>query len=99
MAKAKRPNMLSEGVFRASLHEQNCHPKYVDAYLGDCKLLVPLLIREIGEEQFLEIANKSRAELGLKPVDTYWPQSVKYIVTWAKKEIEDYKASKAKSKS
>lgn len=38
MAKAKRPNMLSEDVFRASLHEQKCHPKYVDAYLGDCKL-------------------------------------------------------------
>ena len=49
---AKRPEMLSEEVFRESLHEQGCHPKYVDAYLGDCKLLVPLLIREVGETRF-----------------------------------------------
>ena len=94
MPKGRRPDMLSEEVFRASLHEQNCNPKYVDAYLNDCKLLVPLLIREVGTERFLEMVNECRAELGLKPVDTYWPQSVRYIVTWARRAIEDYIASK-----
>ena len=91
---AKRPEMLSEEVFRESLHEQGCHPKYVDAYLGDCKLLVPLLIREVGETRFLEVVNQCRTELGLKSVDTYWPQSVKYIVSWATKAIDGYKANK-----
>lgn len=88
---AKRPEMLSEETFRT---EQGCHPKYIDAYLGDCKLLVPLLIREVGEARFLELVNRSRSEIGLKPVDSYWPQSVKYIVTWATQAIDCYKASK-----
>lgn len=91
---AKRPEMLSEETFRTSLQEQGCHPKYIDAYLGDCKLLVPLLIREVGEARFLELVNRSRSEIGLKPVDSYWPQSVKYIVTWATQAIDCYKASK-----
>ena len=50
---ARRPKMLSEEVFRESLHEQKCPPKWVDAYLSDCKLLVPLLIHEVGEARFL----------------------------------------------
>jgi hypothetical protein len=29
-----------------------------------------------------------------KPVDTYWPQSVKYIVNWATQAIDRYKVSK-----
>ena len=90
----KRPEMLSEETCRESLHEQGCSPKYVDAYLGDCKLLVPLLIREVGEARFLELVYQSRSELGLKPVDTHWPQSVKYIVSWATQAIERYKTSK-----
>ena len=91
---ARRPKMLSEEVFRESLHEQKCPPKWVDAYLSDCKLLVPLLIHEVGEARFLEIVNQRRTELGLKPVDPFWPQSVKYIVGWATKAIERYKESK-----
>ncbi|GAC1566155.1 MAG: hypothetical protein NVS3B14_06650 [Ktedonobacteraceae bacterium] len=94
MANAKRPEMLSEEVFRESLRQQGCHPKYIDAYVGDCKLLVPLLIREVDEDKFLDLANRCRAELGLKPIDTYWPQSVRYIVSWATEAIEKYKASK-----
>ena len=90
----KRPELLSEEVFRASLEEQGCHPEYIDAYLGDCKLLVPLLIREVGETRFLVLVNQSRTELGLKPEDSYWPQSVKYIVRWATQAIDRYKASK-----
>ena len=90
---AKRPEMLSEEVFRASLFEQGCHPEYIDAYVSDCKLLVPLLIREVGEERFLELVNQCRTELGLELRDTYWPQSVKYIVTWAKEAIANYKES------
>jgi hypothetical protein len=93
---AKRPEMLSDEVFRESLREQGCHPKYVDAYLNDCKLLVPLLIREVGETRFLELVNQCRTDLGLKAVDTYWPQSVRYIVGWATKAIDHYKASKLK---
>jgi hypothetical protein len=53
-----------------------------------------LLIREVGEERFLELVNQCRTELGLELRDTYWPQSVKYIVTWAKEAIANYKASK-----
>lgn len=84
---AKRPEMLSDQVFRESLREQGCNPKYVDAYLIDCKLLVPLLIREVGETRFLELVNQCRTELELKPVDTYWPQSVKYMSVGQQKPL------------
>ena len=60
---AKRPAMLSEEVFRASLQGQGCNPQYIDAFVSDCRLMVPLLIREVGEERFLEIATRRRAEL------------------------------------
>ena len=91
---AKRPAMLSEEVFRESLNEQKCSPKFVDAYLDDCKLLIPLLIYEVGEARFLELVNQHRTELGLKLVDTFWPKSVEYIVGWAARAIDRYKASK-----
>jgi hypothetical protein len=91
---AKRPAMLSEETFRASLQQQGCNPGFADAWVSNCRLYVPLLIAELGEERCAEIVSEGLAKLGIK--DSYTPAAVHYIAGWARRAIDDYAAAKTK---
>ena len=88
---ARRPDIFDRDRFEEGLRAAGCP----DAYAGDFKLFVPLLLRELGEDEVLKIVNAPRLELGLKEQDTYWKDGARYFVAWARNAIEEYKASKA----
>lgn len=91
---ARRPDVFNREELEAGLRANGCPEAYVDAYVGDFKLFVPLLFRELGAEKVLALVNGARLELGLKERDTYWPEGAKYFVGWAHDAIEAYKQSK-----
>jgi hypothetical protein len=90
----RRPDLFDKARVRAGLISAGCPEAYADAYLGDLKLFVPLLFRELGPDGVLRLVNGTRQELGLKEEDTYWKDGAKYFVQWATDSIEAYKASK-----
>jgi hypothetical protein len=91
---ARRPDLFDKARVRDGIIKAGCPEAYADAYLGDLKLFVPLLLRELGEDEVLNLVNATRAELGLKAEDTYWKDAAKYFVKWATESLEAYKASK-----
>ncbi len=91
---ARRPDLFDKSRVRDGLVQAGCPEAYADAYLGDLKLFVPLLIRELGAAEMLRMVNATRTELGLKDEDTYWKDGAKYFVQWATNALEAYKASK-----
>ena len=91
---ARRPDLFDKARVREGIVRAGCPEAYADAYLGDLKLFVPLLFRELGAERVLEIVNGARRELGLKDEDTYWKDGAKYFTKWAADAIDAYKASK-----
>jgi len=91
---ARRPDVFDREAIGAALRTHGCPEAYVDPYLGDFKLFVPLLFRRLGAEKVLELVNDARLELGLKERDTYWPEAAKYFVGWATDALDAYKASK-----
>lgn len=91
---ARRPDVFDREMFEQALRDQGCPSAYVDAFVGDFKLFVPLLFRELGRDKVLHLVNGARIELGLKERDTYWPDAAQYFVGWAADAIEAYKGSK-----
>jgi hypothetical protein len=96
---ARRPDVFDRDPFEQALADQGCPSAYVDAFVGDFKLFVPLLFRELGREKVLDLVNGARLELGLKERDTYWPDAARYFVGWAADAIEAYKGSKGLAES
>ncbi len=93
----RRPDVFDRSALEQSLGEHGCPEPYVDAFVGDFKLFVPLLFRELGTDAVLRAVNSARVELGLKERDTYWPDAARYFVGWATDAIDAYKASKGRS--
>ena len=94
---ARRPDVFDREAFEESLRRNGCPEAYVDAFVGDFKLFVPLLFRELGTKRVLKLVNEARVELGLKERDTYWPDGARYFVGWATDALDAYKQSKGLS--
>jgi hypothetical protein len=94
MKRGRRPDIFDKEAMLEGVVAAGCPKAYADAYLGDFKLFVPLLLRELGEQEVLRTVNTARLELGLKEEDTYWKDGAKYFVQWATNAIDAYKASK-----
>jgi hypothetical protein len=89
---ANRP--LAKITFRESLEAQGCSESFIGAYIGDCQLLVPLLIYAVGEDKFLEKLNPYLLKMGLQSEDPNLREPVSRIVAWAIQAIEDYRRRK-----
>lgn len=92
--RGRRPDVFDRAQLEDGLRRHGCAEPYIDAYVGDFKLMMPLLLRELGANGVLAVVNRSRPELGLKDQDSYWDEGAKYFVGWATDVIEAYKASK-----
>lgn len=88
MRYGRRPAIFDKQVMQQGLIEAGCPEAFADAYLGDLKLFVPLVLRELGPQQMLEIVTRARPELGLKDEDSYWKDGAKYFSRWATNAIE-----------
>jgi hypothetical protein len=86
---ARRPDVFDRGGIEQALRKHGCPEPYVDAFVGDFKLFVPLLFRQLGKDRVLETVNSARIELGLKERDTYWQDAARYFVDWANDAIDD----------
>lgn len=87
---AARPDLFDRRAFEASLRRQGCPESFVSPTVSDFRLVVPLLLRELGEEWVLENAEGAREELRLGPQQAAWRVAIRYTVGWA----ERYKAGK-----
>lgn len=88
----RRPNVFSQTDFQESLRAQGCPESFVSPVTSDYRLFVPLILRELGEERILAIAERSRDELGLGPQTAAWQVAARYIAGWAGEQIEYYKS-------
>lgn len=91
---ARRPDVFNQAAFQESLRRLGCTESFISPITSDFKLFVPLALRELGEQQLVEIANKSRMELKLGEQEDAWKVVARYIVAWAEDELDKYKAQK-----
>jgi hypothetical protein len=98
-AMARRPDILNdahvEEALRNVIRSRNQNLKLdqsVSATISCMRLIIPLLIRDAKSEGLQRVFSDAASELGQKDV-ARWDQMAKDIVTWAEKEIEQFKAS------
>ena len=94
MKRAKRPDIFDKDAIIQHFVDQGLARSMAEPLVGDMKLIVPMLIRELGVERINDILQKTTAELHLG-AQAFWPSLTPYIVHWAEAELEAYKARKA----
>jgi site-specific recombinase XerC len=83
-------DLFNRQAFEESLSHQGVPAQALSSLVSDFRLFVPLLIKAIGEEQFLAIVAKSSADLQLSSQPESWRATIKYLVHWAQEEIRLY---------
>jgi len=90
----RRPDLFNQQAFEDALLELGCAQYFVKPITSDFKLFVPVVLKEIGENQLFVIVENSRSELKLGDQEAAWKLACKYIVRWAENEIEKYISQK-----
>lgn len=83
-------DLFNRQAFEESLRRLEAPDQALSPLINDFRLFVPLLIKTLGEEQFLEIIARSSADLGLNAQPESWKTTIKYLVRWAQEEIRLY---------
>ena len=90
---ARRPNIFDEKAIREAFKNQGMAPSIAEVFTGDMKLIVPLIIRELGVDKINQLLERARPELGLNH-NAFWPHLTPHLMEWAEDELEAYKARK-----
>ncbi len=88
----KRPDLFNQANLEEILRQQGCPESFISTAVSNFRLFVPLLFAQLGEERVFDLLYAAHAELGLGEQKSAWRSSTKYLVAWAEREIELYKA-------
>ena len=90
-------DLFNRQAFEASLRRLGVPDQALSPLINDFRLFVPLLIKALGEQQFLEIVARSSADLRLNAQPESWETTIKYLVQWAREEIRLYEPTQGPS--
>ncbi len=87
----RRPDPFDQSALEAALRELGCPDSFIPTAISNYRLFVPLLFASLGEDAVFETVCRARHDLGLGEQHTAWRSSIKYLVTWARRELDTYK--------
>lgn len=90
-------DLFNRQAFEESLRLLGVPEPALSPLINDFRLFVPLLIKALGEEQFLTIVARSSADLRLNSQPESWGVTIKYLVQWAQEEIRLYEPMEEQS--
>ena len=93
MKRARRPDVFNRDAIVQHSVDQGLARSMAEPLAGDLKLIIPILIRELGAERIDEILRHRAPELGLSET-SFWPNLTPYIVRWAEEELDANKGRK-----
>jgi len=91
-----RPDIFNRHTFESALRSQDVPDPLISPLIGDIRLLIPLLIQQVGEETFRKIADEHRNTLKISSQTEMWEKAVHHLVVWADNEINRYIEQKEK---
>ncbi len=89
-----RPDVFNRQKFEDSLRRQHVSESLISPIVSDFRILMPLLLQDVGEEEFFTRVEKYRERLQLGPQKELWQRAIKHIVEWAKEQITDYQETR-----
>ena len=90
----QRPEVFNRQEFEEALRKQGAPESLIAPMVSDFRILMPLLIREIGQDEFFRLVEHCRDELHLAPQAEFWKQEIKYYISWARDAIDKYKETR-----
>ncbi len=90
----QRPDVFNRQEFEWNLRKQGVPESLIAPTVSDFRILMPLLIREIGQDEFFRLVEHCRDELHLGPQADFWKQEIMDYTNWARNVIEKYKETR-----
>ncbi len=93
MKRARRPDVFNEDAIVQHFIGQGLAESMAKPLARDLKLIVPILLRELGADNIDEILQRTAPKLHLSET-AFWPSLTPYLVRWEEDELASYKARK-----
>jgi hypothetical protein len=92
---AQRPRVFELDDIRAALREQGVPDGSIEPTISFMRLVIPLVIRQVGADGIVRIFGDAAAELRLIEQPGWDKNMAPYIVNWASAWLERYKTDRA----
>jgi len=87
---AKRPKVFDQQHVEAELREQGVPEESISPTISFIRIVIPLLIRDVGAEGIVELLERTRSERGLSELSVWAKKMAPYIETWARTSLDAY---------
>jgi integrase len=90
-----RPDLWNRRSFEESMLRRGVPESMVAPYISEYRLLIPLMMKHLDKETFLQQVQKDRRDLKLSPeTDLFWRLALEQIEQWMSEQIENYRVSR-----
>ena len=87
---ARRPKLLGTEYLKAHLKEEGRGEGDIGALVSEMQLVVPLLFRNLSEQQLLDFVGRYADEFGLQPDYSFARGAIAHLKQWSTEELARY---------
>lgn len=80
---ARRPDFFDREKLEAALREQGCSESWVDTVVSNFRLILPVLLKELGADGITDTMMREQSTYGRHSPDDVWRNIAKPLVSWA----------------
>lgn len=90
-----RPDLWNRRSFEESMLRRGVSESMIAPFISEYRLLIPLMVKHLDKETFLQQVQQDRQDLKLSPeTDLFWRLALEQIEQWMSEQLENYRVSR-----
>lgn len=90
-----RPDLWNRRSFEESMLRRGVPESMIAPFISEYRLLIPLMVKHLDKENFLQQVQQDRRDLKLSPeTDLFWKLALEQIEQWMSEQIESYRVNR-----
>ncbi len=90
-----RPDLWNRRSFEESMLRREVPESMIAPYISEYRLLIPLMVKHLDKETFLQQVQQDRQDLKLSPeTDQFWKLALEQIEQWMSEQLESYRVNR-----
>ena len=90
-----RPDLWNRRSFEESMLRRGVPESMIAPYISEYRLLIPLMVKHLDKETFLQQVQQDRQDLKLSPeTDLFWRLALEQIEQWMSEQLESYRINR-----
>ncbi len=90
-----RPDLWNRRSFEESMLRRGVPESMIAPFISEYRLLIPLMVKHLDKETFLQQVQQDRQDLRLSPeTDLFWRLALEQIEQWMSEQLESYRVNR-----